>query len=73
MLTKEKLDALYGAIGRYGNAVISLSGGMDSIAIAAAAKEVLGAENVKTATAITAFLTETEKNAAKHASERLGL
>ena len=45
----------------------------DSIAVAAAAKEVLGAENVVTATAITAFLTETEKNMAKAASKRLGL
>ena len=73
MLSKDKLDNLYAEIGKYKNAVVSLSGGTDSIAVAAAAKEVLGAENVVTATAITAFLTETEKNMAKAASKRLGL
>lgn len=73
MLTKEKIDALHEAIAQYKTAVISLSGGMDSIAMAAASKEVLGAENVKTVTAITAFLTETEKNTAKQVSERLGI
>ena len=36
MLTKEKIDALHEAIAQYKTAVISLSGGMDSIAMAAA-------------------------------------
>lgn len=73
MLTKEKIEALYDVIKQYKNAVISLSGGTDSVAIAAAAKEVLGVENVQTATAITAFLTESEVRQAKSAAESIGL
>lgn len=73
MLTEEKINKLKAVISHYKNAVISLSGGTDSVAMAAVAKNVLGAENVVTATAITAFLTDTEKNAAQKASEALGV
>ncbi len=73
MLTTEKLECLYNIIRRYKNAVISLSGGTDSVAIAAAAKEALGAESVKTVTAITAFLTESEIRQAKEAASEIGL
>ena len=43
MLSKDKLDNLYAEIGKYKNAVVSLSGGTDSISFSSAEKEVLGA------------------------------
>ena len=73
MLTDSKTEKLYDIIRNYANAVVSLSGGTDSVAVAHAAKMALGEKNVIATTAITDFLKESEIRMAKEAAQYIGI
>lgn len=69
----EKYNQLLGALGRFNKVGVSFSGGVDSTFLLFAAKEALGAENVKAFTGVSASLAGAQRQQARTLAEEMGV
>ena len=72
MKTEEKLNRLNKIFQTLGKTVVAFSGGVDSTFLTAAAVRAIGAENVLAATAVSATLTDDERDEAVKLAEKIG-